>query len=71
MVRIESESAPKAYILKIDVDSEKNPRIYETQMEAFRRSDRFKKAKPLRLTDYTSKDDCNKGIEEFSEALHD
>lgn len=44
LVRIECSSAPKAYVQKIDLRSEKNPRIYETQMEAFKRKNRSKQA---------------------------
>ena len=67
LIRIETVSAPKPYILKIDLLSKKS--IYETQMEAFKRQNRMRKASPLRLTDYIKKG-VKQGVEEFTKALH-
>ena len=71
LVRIECSSAPKPYVLKIDLRSEKNPSIYETQMETFKRKNKSSKVQPLKLTDYLKRKNSKEGIEEFTKALHD
>ena len=54
LVRISSVSAPKTYTLEIDLQKEKNPRVFDTQIGKIMRMNRFKKdkEKPLLLTDF-------------------
>ena len=37
IIKIQSESAPKAFTFDVDLASDKNPRIYDTQLEKFNR----------------------------------
>ena len=59
----------------VDLANEKNPRIFETQLESFTRARRFNKdlSKPILLSDYLSgqsktSDDAN--ITRFIEDVH-
>lgn len=44
IVKITSESAPKAYTVKVDLNHKKNPKIFETKFEALTRASRLKKS---------------------------
>ena len=70
LVRLESVSAPKTYTLHVDLQRDKHARIYETQVENFQRAAKFKKKKPLLLTDFTKGATDNSGVKQFTEALH-
>jgi len=52
-ITICSALAPKKYTFELDLDPDKHPRIYETQLETFNRTRRFKKEKDLKLADFT------------------
>lgn len=51
LVKIRSESAPKEYILKIDLNT--NTKSFETKLQKFFRGIKQKNEKPIKLTDYT------------------
>lgn len=63
IIKIQSESAPKAFNFDVDLASEKNPRFYESQLEQFNRLKKTKKEKDLLLTDYTKAKDFKSGVD--------
>lgn len=66
-VQIKAESTNKVYKLMVDLDSDQ--KIYETQLEKLTRDIKFKKKKPLSLTDYTKSATGNSGVSQFIKDL--
>ncbi len=70
MIKIMSDSAPKAYVFDIDLANKNNQRLYETQLEQFTRTKKFRKEVRVQLTDYTKGAKDNAGVDKFIKDLH-
>lgn len=70
MIKIMSDSAPKAYVFDIDLANKNNQRLFETQLGQFSRTKKFRKEVRVQLTDYTRGAKDNAGVAQFIKDIH-